>query len=316
MKPKFDNLNETWLNAQLANDYSSLFISFEQLFKPRFSVSQIGISRQELLYWKKQNLTDDSNQSDFKTWTRVNFYEYCWLRLVAHMRKMNFPTNSIKKFKDKLNDVDEDTIVKSIRSAFEAQKENPDLKKMLSDLNLENIIKIFPPSIIQEFKRQFSPFNQTINKLIISRQKINILVNLEGDFQVLLPELLFKFELDSEYLKFFDDSFISIPLHNVLSEFYSNPMISISDQKDIFQLSEREAKILELFRKEGIKSIFIKRTEDQKRKIMVEIVEEKKIPATEKKIRSLLDRNKFQNIRLYSENGNLILFEETTKLKL
>jgi tRNA A-37 threonylcarbamoyl transferase component Bud32 len=101
-----------------------------------------------------------------------------------------------------------------------------------------------------------------------------------------------------------------------LDEFYENPRIKETHIQDIFRLTEKEAKILELLRKKGVKEVRVRLGDKGKGILMVEVVEEKNINSVKDKIRAILDKEKVQNIRISTFEGNLLLFEETTKMKL
>jgi hypothetical protein len=63
---------------------------------------------------------------------------------------------------------------------------------------------------------------------------------------------------DENLRQFLNKPFISVPLHTLLDEFYTNPKIKIEDQRKIYNLTTQESKVLDLLRKENIKEIRIK----------------------------------------------------------
>ncbi len=311
-----NNINTQWLETQLANEPIELMKLFDGLFEPRFSVAQMGITRQELLYWIKKNVLEPEESDEKRSWVRVNFFEYCWIRLVVQLRKINMPLESIAMLKDTISFMDEDTIKQLIYQGHNEVKNNPIADKVKKELPIDDVITHQLPLVIKIFKKYLTPFNLLVILLMIERRHLNLLVNYEGKYVLLAPECLAQTVLTNELVIFLNSPYVSVPIHSLLDEFYINPSIKVSVQKEIFNLTKQEAKVLELLRTEGIKEIRIRLANKSKGQIIIETVEEKPIAELEKQVQGLIKKGKFQNIRLYAEDGHLLLYEETNKMKV
>ena len=148
------------------------------------------------------------------------------------------------------------------------------------------------------------------------RTPMNILVKYDGDCILINEDSFKKSELISLFFEFIQQPFVNIPLADLLDVFYSSDAIKSKDKKAIFNLTDRELKVLDLLRTEGIKEIKIRLTENQRGQILIETLEQKSLPQLETRIASMLKKNEFQNIRLYAEKGHLLLFEETKKIRI
>lgn len=314
----FDLFTNSWLEKQLSDNPEKMFAFFEQLQAPRFSVSQMGISRQELLYWKKLGVLvlPEPESTEKRVWNKVNFYEYCWLQLVVKLREMNMPVEVIAKLRNTMFDDNDDFFKRLFQELNKFQLDNPAVQKVRKEYDLANLFEHMPPWFFNTFKKLFSPFNLIILRLMTDRTPMNILVKYDGDCILINEDSFKKAELISLFFEFIQQPFVNIPLADLLDGFYSSDAIKSKDKKAIFNLTDRELKVLELLRTEGIKEIKIRLTENQRGQILIETLEQKSLPQLETRIASMLKKNEFQNIRLYAEKGHLLLFEETKKIRI
>lgn len=309
-----DNYTAPWLEESLKSDFKGLVDFIDSLFEPRFSVSQMGISRQELLYWRKQEVMHfDSKNEDKRTWVKVNFFEYCLIRLVAQLRNMNVPLESIKAGIQKLTIADTDQF-NNFLARGAAVIDDVQLDPMLMELDLKAHVISPIPEMLDGFKKYFAPFNLVVISMMFYENSTNLLINSKGNIFLLAPESAREFS--NEEIDFLNQPYVSIPLRSVLNDFYTNPKIRNADTQKIFKLTRREASILELLKKEGFKEVKIRLNKQRKGELIIELTEQKKIPSDEARIKSLLKKGKYQNIKLQTENGHIVLYEETTKFKI
>lgn len=313
---RLDNYTAPWLEESIKSDFKSLVDFIDTLFEPCFSVSQMGISRQELLYWRKQEVLHfDSKNEDKRAWVKVNFFEYCLIRLVAQLRNMNVPLESIKSGVQKLTVADAGQFNNFLASGA-AVIDDFQLDPMLVELDLKKHLISPTPEMLDGFKRYFAPFNLIVMSIMFNESPTNILISSEGNLFLLNPELIPAKKFTDEEINFLNQPYVSIPLHSILDEFYSNPRIRTADTQRIFKLTKQESAILELLKKEGFKEIKIRLNKQRKGELIVELKEQKAIPSKEATIKSLLKKGNYQNIQLLTENGHIVLYEETTKFKI
>lgn len=310
---KLDGLDYAWMEEQIRKHPMQMFSFLEGLFLPRFSVGQTGISRQELQYWRKNGLIESVEKNDTRSWVKVSFFEYCWLKLIAEMRDLFIPIEQIKKVKDALFSFDIEAFNERAKLSFAELKKSGDLNDELLELiqTSEN-----EPELYKEAYKHYTVFIMILLELIVKNNPASLVIDKTGNCKLILLNEHFPLERLPELVSLFDESFTAIKINNLLDEFYSNPRIKENHFKEIFKLTDKEVKVLALLRKEAIKEVRVRMGEKGKGIVMVEVVEEKNINSVKEKIKAILDKEKVQNIRISNFEGNLLLFEETTKIKL
>ena len=314
-----DNKDINWFLEKLKDENQSrdFFNFLDELYAPRFSVAQLNVKRQEMTYWKREGIID-VKQSDslVREWVRVNFFEYTWLRLVAALRKLNLPAKAILKLKSHLSVITDQEIKDLLNLSFEQFESISPKSQLRNDYEREIVQENYPSEFLEFFKEKFTPFNILVLNLMAERRHINLLVDEDGNCEYFMPDTFKEMVEDEKLLSFLNKPFISVPLHSLLDEFYTNPKIKIDDQKKIYNLTTQESKVLELLRKENIKELRIKLNNKDCGVILIEVVEEKNIGPVYDKVKQLLESGKFSNITLKQENGVLRLYEEVTKYKI
>ena len=314
-----DNKDINWFLEKLKDENQSrdFFNFLDELYAPRFSVAQLNVKRQEMTYWKREGIID-VKQSDslVREWVRVNFFEYTWLRLVAALRKLNLPAKAILKLKSHLSVITDQEIKDLLNLSFEQFESISPKSQLRNDYEREIVQENYPTEFLEFFKEKFTPFNILVLNLMAERRHINLLVDEDGNGEYFMPDTFKEMVEDQKLLSFLNKPFISVPLHSLLDEFYTNPKIKIDDQKKIYNLTTQESKVLELLRKENIKELRIKLNNKDCGVILIEVVEEKNVGPVYDKVKQLLESGKFSNITLKQENGVLRLYEEVTKYKI
>ena len=115
MKPNHTNLspfNRKSSLSQLITDAPLEFFSFlDGLFEERYSIRQVGIERQELQFWRNNNLVVlPESPSEKREWVKVSFFDLIWLKLIAEMRRLGIPFEIIKEVKKFFHSIDDDII--------------------------------------------------------------------------------------------------------------------------------------------------------------------------------------------------------------
>jgi len=311
---QLDGESEKWIKEQVLKNPMEYYAFIDGLFQPRFSVGQIGISSQELQYWRKNQLVNIQESNDSGRWTKVSFFDYCWLKLIAEMRKLYVPIEHIKKVKEVLFYVDEEALYIQMKTAFQALKDEGELTDDLLEISdaLEKTAGVYK----ERMKRLLSNFILLLIDLIRRNSPASLIIDKKGICSIILLNECLPTERLSILVTLFDESFTAIRLNNILDEFYENPRIKETHIKDLFRLTDKEMKVLAILRKEGIKEVRVRFGNEGKGIVLVEVVEEKNINSVKEKLKAIIDKEKVQNIRISHFEGNLLLFEETTKIKL
>jgi hypothetical protein len=302
----------------IKHDFPGLFAYFDSLFLPRFSVSHMGITRQELIYWKQKKILGpeetNENHEMQRSWVKVNFFSYAWIRLVTELRALNVPLETIVQLKSKMEAMRE-----MIFSSNFLDGVKEEAKQSFGDLHPELLIEVqeFLQNTVlnrfSEFAKQLTIFNIIVLYLVSNQKPVNLLLQTNGEFMLLNPVEGPEDSMKEEYMSFTARPFVSIPLVSILDNFIENPHIKTQDKREIYNLSKHELFVLDLLRKEGIKEIRIRLNNKRKGQILIDTTRERNPKDMENRVRSLLKNGEFQDIRIYAENGNLLLCEEVTR---
>jgi len=203
-------------------------------------------------------------------------------------------------------------------------KEKNSLLKKLNTLRIrdEQSKKQFIETMRQDLddtEKQAEPvytniLNLLINQFVLYREEVKLMIDVNG-------RVIPVFESDKDnllYEKLMDDagfdreSFMTISMLKFFRRFILN--------REYFQfvkenriLNENETHILSLLREGMAKSITI-RFRDQK-PYLIEVTREKKIHA-EARLSEILIRGGYQDISMKTENGNIVITNVTSKIKL
>lgn len=309
-----DFLDLKWINKQITAGKLDWDGFVKRVHLPIFSVSQLGVSRQELFYWKKNKVLTSSDNSN-QVWTRLSFFEYAWIKLVVELRKLNIPLDTIAALRANLMKLDGEDL-DAVFELFINQNANPGIE-MPDKEEFIKFLKMNPGLIKEQLKNQFNEFIFLLIGVIVNRKTAYLLVKKNGDNSILLlPETFKDPDFYKQFQDFIEEPYVSIPLHKLLNDFLTDEKIKPASVQTIFGLSEKETKILELLKKEGIKELRIRFNKKMKGELLIEVVEEKQVATLKSKVEKLLVKRKVQDIRLYAENGNLIFAEITNKIKL
>lgn len=318
----FDNFShlrtENWLLHLIEDAPLNYFEVIEQLYEEKFSIRHVGINRQEIQFWKANQLVNISEAiTEKREWSKISFFNLCWLRTIKEMRRLGMDISTIQKVKEFLFNVDQnalDMILEAITNAPEFEK--------LRAVAGEKAIKEFCRQLPGVKDWAFGQFNYFVMLILVLLDKdipIYLIVFPEPNQSTfILPisnEMIETKDLLNQFLQ--NRSFYAIFLNTVTSAFFDNPKIKETEIQQLFRLSKSEIKILQLLRQENIKEIKIRYSiQAQKRCLMVEVTENKDIGKMRNKLYGLLEKEKFKKIVIQTEGKNLVFVEETTKIKI
>lgn len=312
-----DVVNKDWLLDKLSNEQSMMeFVSFiDGLLEPKFSISALNLTRQELNLWKAEGLIK-SNDSELREWVRVNFFDFIWLKMVDIMRQSKIPFTAINKIKKEFFEINDDDLKQLLSNSFnQGRSEIPD-SEVMTLVQKEVVAQDYPPAVVALFKRYFPPFNLFVFGLMIDRNPIDILVNTDGETVYLNPNQLAQTNVTEALVAFLSKPFIGVPMHTLLDDFYDNPKIKLAEQQQVCNLTKLETKVLGLLKKENIKEIRIRFNKQLKGEIIIEHVKYANPHVLLKNVHQILERGKYSTIKIVQENGHIKIFEEVIKEKI
>ena len=320
MKPNHTNLspfNRKSSLSQLITDAPLEFFSFlDGLFEERYSIRQVGIERQELQFWRNNNLVVlPESPSEKREWVKVSFFDLIWLKLIAEMRRLGIPFEIIKEVKKFFHSIDDDII---------------DLlyEQLLTNPIFHNLYEATGLNAQEEIRKNASNFklliHEKLNHFILLT--LGILDNNSPTYLIIEPnkepELIslnkaILDEIDFEKLFLRKSSFYTIYLNPLFDSYFQNEKISEEDYQRTFKLTKAERQIIQLLRKEGVKEVRVRFNQQRKKGILtVEIVENVDLNTMKGKLNGILEKGKFKQVVIQTEGNNLVFVEQTTKLKI
>ncbi|HBG69195.1 MAG: hypothetical protein A2W93_07645 [Bacteroidetes bacterium GWF2_43_63] len=288
-------------------------------FSQDFVVSDVGVSSRILNNWKNLGLMSNRLRIENSIY-RFSFVELIWINIIKELREFGFSLPKISLVRQTLLiSTDFSEYFRSI-----TVKEKNSLLKRLNTLRIrdEQSKKQFIETMRQyldDKEKQKEPvytniLNIIINEFILYREEVKLLIDVNG---TVIPVI--ESEKDSPvYEKLMDDtgfdreSYITISLLKFFRKFILNKNY-FEFVRDNRILNEHETHILALLREGMAKTITI-RFKDQK-PYLIEVTREKKIHA-EARLSEILIRGGYQDISMKTENGNIVITNITSKIKL
>lgn len=83
-------------------DGESALYFVEKIHQRQFLLKEIGIPSLLFNQWKRYGLIDPAQGVDSRKWTKVDFGDYIWLRIINDLRKFGVPVEDIKRLKNLL----------------------------------------------------------------------------------------------------------------------------------------------------------------------------------------------------------------------
>lgn len=298
-------------------DYiNNLFSSAELYYKiseKAFKKTEIDIVYSEIINWERAGLIDYDNQEKKGDWKKITYREYTWLKIINYLKDYGFSTQQILILKDRLFGTIEFeqsfTIAEKLFENYRGTSYESDLDEMIKyRKENDDLIKVDVLII-----------DTLIIKSIIENEMLSILVSKELDLEFLplsfriLKDIDF-LELSDIYNEMFNSSYVNIPISKIVS----NYLIKDNQQEvPYFKsiLSEEEYKLLKLIRKnkKDLKSMTIAYKDGKADR--VEVTEVKQVEL-ESKLMHLIKKGEYLNINIVTQNGNIIKYENTKKIKI
>jgi DNA-binding transcriptional MerR regulator len=312
---KLDDISGNALLTKLQKDYWGTIQLLLELVLPQFTISEVGITHRWITHWDEQGLI--SNRRDKAAWRRFSFVEYIWLRIIVRLREFQMPLSAIKQVKKFLWQKREFQRFDQIGDEFQ-QNVREGLFPLPDGITEEGFRKQLKKAEAQQ-KIVFSYLN-TLFWMIFSMQMykrpVCLLVNEKGSCGSIF---LAGGEITEASMNILANEipkadFICLNLYKILQEFYDNEKIEEKTIQKIAILNEKEKQILELIQKGDFKEISIKLMDNKE--YLVGIKRNKSIDKITNEVSSIISRNKYQDIKLVTQKGRIILAEVTEKIKI
>lgn len=275
----------------------------ENIHEEKYTIGLINLSHRVLTNWEDKNLLINPKKTKDEKWRKFDLGSIVWLKIIQELRSFNLPLILIENIKEQM----------CYQYDF---KNNPEEREAFRDL----IILMEESNDIDE-----EAFEEAAEK--ISLKLIDLLVLQAAGFQTQISLLfksngemmIYKESLHNEYVKieefldFFRDHHITISISKIIGEILS--IIPEEELHDNYQfLTEDEMKILRAIREEkNIKSLEVKFGKKNK----VDLIKVAKTETVDLKARlmDLIAKNGYHDIKLSTENGNIVRCENVRKTK-
>ena len=285
----------------------------KHFFSRPFTVKDAGISYRELFYWEQKGLLPFEVKEH--KWRRFNLPELTWLRLVVRLREFGVGIAQIAQIKNRL------TKKVTVAELAPDWEQLPILKEILSDPKVstqdrEDLIQ----KIRQEANEQQSTkFETYLLGLLQHGGSIKIIIsinkNSDDNNPFLIDHLITNLHAEAppisslEQLLYNDN--ISIKLDDLIEDILQQS--PIKKLQAVFELNEKEQKILELIRSGKYQSIEICYHEKSLNKI---ITKEQLKVKNDFRLTDFINRQGYHSLKVNTQAGEVVYLERTTSQKL
>lgn len=312
---KLNHLAKENLLKGFQTDYWGTSKLMGELVLPRFTISEIGITHRWITHWDKQGLID--NRREGVAWRRFSFVEYIWLRIIARLRDFNTPLSSIKQVKKFLFKSFDTEEIKQLAEGFILQ-----IKQGIIPIPPNYTNENFEKNITKDFtknKKVFRYFNNLFHIIfcmLLTKKAYCLAITDKGDCGQLAfeDEATIEASMNTILRDISQFDFTIINLYRILEEFFDNEKIEEDIIEKISLLSDKEKQILELIRKGDFNELSIKLKNDKE--YLIGIKRNKSVDTITNEVSSIINRNKYQKIRLTTQKGKIINAEIIDSIKI
>lgn len=296
---------------------------FEDLTARKAMVSIAGISARNLYSWKEKGLIDDDeNITGRKNWTRINIFDYVWLKMLVISRDIGISISDLRILKqivefdaikymlelenEEFDNLENEPLLKSLDDNLVEEYKNNILllKKNLSD------IKELYEDDNPEYKHLMNQLGNCIREIVVNNQFVNLYMIKDNLNNVFL--------LDTEagalkYVNFKLLPHIVIPIYPIVMEFLGNP----KNEKNLEPwglINRNEKKIIDAIRKNDFKEITIKRNDGNSDLIIEATYEQNIMHEKAKEFRQLLCMKDYSEISVKYRNDKHLVIKQKKKL--
>lgn len=281
-----------------------------------FSLQDCGVTHRELTYWDTKGLLPI--QVEAMKWRRFNLTELVWLRFIARLRQFNVGLNVIALVKAEL-------FFESPLSEWLTKEAKEKALEQLEPLpNGISKDSVFNEDFLLSVKNIFfTTFEMLLMQILLTGESISIIISIEENsngesnegYEIhVLPLLLDQMQIqvnNSEIQSILRKNYISISLNHLFDEVIC--IGRLEKVSKLFELSDKEEKVVEYLRENKYKSIEITFSKGQP-KLLIATEELKSSPNL--KLIDLIIKGGYEDIKVITENGAIVHLEKKSKIKL
>jgi hypothetical protein len=299
------------------NKYKKVFDAFlemkmnplEFIQNTKFKRSELKLDARVANYWSEKGLFP--MKQEMGAWLIFNLTEAFWVKIIVKLREFNVPLDIIKKIKEYLF-TDPQALVKPEDKSFFIKKIKESglwTEEMLKHINDEDVWNTV-------FKVKMNDFEMIIQSILIERKPFFIVLDMQGKV-LLTEESSLLMEANDVYLKEYYEitskSHIRISMNEILGDLVDT-LGDLTSSEKIPILSKNEAIIVKLLRSENISKIEIRFKNTSEPEIIE--VTSKNLIQEKVRLNELIVSRGYQDIKIKTQNGQIVHCENTTKYKL
>lgn len=326
----------------------------QTLHQRNFYLRDVGISARLFNQWKNYGLVDLPVSAHGRKWVTLNFGEYLWLRVINDLRKLGCPLEDIIRIKERYMadtfkmaiqankvDVFNDTFWEVARKTGKMSNEQlAQLKKEMAGLNpfdllgevfqrplnffesmILNMITLRSESYLVLFLTDYwpgiKPLNTNPDKIPDGKKRKKAVRVSTVEFALLSDEFKRMDVGGADLAAIFQVPHIKIPMRIYIREFISDNRNEIY-LEELGLLTQEELTLLKEVRKQNVKLITVRfkldGNEGKPRIQRIEVTKELK-KDTEARLVETFTGNEYADITYKVENGKMISFQKTIKIK-
>lgn len=296
---------------------------YDDLTARKAMVSITGISARNLYSWKEKGLIDDNQDiAGGKNWTRINIFDFVWLKILVISRNIGISISDLLELKefvefdllkniiylnnDEFKEFENEALPKNIDEDIEIQFKNfiTTLKKYKTEI--KEIYEDENP----EYKHLMNLLGDCIKEIVVKKKHNNLYI-IKDNLNV---EFLFATEHDA--IKLADIKHLPhsvIPIYPIVMEFLGNP----KNEKNLEPwglINRTEKKLIDAIRKNDFKEITIKRNDGNSELIIEATYEQNIMHEKAKEIRQMLCMKEYNEINVKFRNDKHLIIKQKKKL--
>lgn len=274
----------------------------ERKYKP----SELGISARNINNWSDNELLPLIKK---KGWHKFNLTECVWLKVILHLRELNLKFDAIRSIKEQIftrpdlvQIMEENDVFNKIKGAFEVN-DFGDVSEIVDSNE-------FKESLIKEKLRTLDVW---IIDLIVTRSNYRLLFNNNGELMIYKDNYNDYLQSLPKYNQFIKTTHVSVSLNQILFEI-TNELIEDDELAALKILTKEESKIIDLIRVKGTKKVEILFSLNDSPQL-IKITSQNKLDSATR-VKELIMGGGYQEIKITTENGKVVNFENTKKIRL
>lgn len=298
--------------ADYLNDFDNAHSLSNKLKEQVFLKTELDVVYSELTNWERNDLLYIKDKDSKGSWKKINYIEYTWICIVSELIIFGFNYTEIKNLKIRLfNTIGFDELRQAIRNSEKEELVQP-MDEMLAlienNQNLDIIMEGFSVSPLELCIAEIILFGSDYFLYVFKDKEIPFLSWSENAVKGYRMRGIF--EAVEDKIK---ESHFALSLSNIVFKFVIRD-VKVNKLTSCI-LTKQEYTILKMIRRnyKDIKSLNIRFADG--RMDRMEVTTTKKATA-ESRIIDYIKKGVYQRITIDTEDGKMVNFENTQKIKL